>query len=177
MKFLRWYIDFVDGMNEKIGRAVIWLSTLLVLVVCFDVFTRYVIKRSSVAVQETEWHLFAFLFLIAAAFTLKHDRHVRVDVFYAKFSDRLKAWVNFLGSLLFLIPFTIVTIIASKDFVINSFLLNEESPDPGGLRARYILKAAIPVGFLLLLLQAFSLLFRSLLEILKKNDNNSEVSP
>lgn len=176
MKFLQWYIDFVDGVNEKVGRAVIWLSTLLVLIVCFDVFTRYALKRSSVAVQETEWHLFAFLFLIAAAFTLKHDRHVRVDVFYAKFSERLKAWVNFLGSLLFLIPFTIVTIIASKDFVLNSFLIGEESPDPGGLPARYILKAAIPVGFFLLLLQAFSLLFRSFLEILNKNEGNGEKS-
>lgn len=176
MKFLRWYIDFVDGVNEKIGRAVIWLSTLLVLIVCFDVFTRYALKRSSVAVQETEWHLFAFLFLIAAAFTLKHDRHVRVDVFYAKFSERLKAWVNFLGSLLFLIPFTIVTIIASKNFVLNSFLMGEESPDPGGLPARYILKAAIPVGFFLLLLQAFSLLFKSLLEILNKNGGEREES-
>lgn len=176
MKFLRWYIDFVDGVNEKIGRAVIWLSTLLALIVCFDVFTRYALKRSSVAVQETEWHLFAFLFLIAAAFTLKHDRHVRVDVFYAKFSERLKAWVNFLGSLLFLIPFTIVTIIASKNFVLNSFLMGEESPDPGGLPARYILKAAIPVGFFLLLLQAFSLLFKSLLEILNKNGGEREES-
>lgn len=174
MKFLQWYIGFVDGVNEKIGKAVIWLSTLLVLVVCFDVFTRYVLKKSSVAVQETEWHLFAFLFLIAAAFTLKHDRHVRVDVFYAKFSERLKAWVNFLGSLLFLIPFAIITIIASKAFVVNSFLMGEESPDPGGLPARYILKAAIPVSFFLLLLQAFSLLFKSLLEILNKNGNGGE---
>lgn len=174
MKFLQWYIRFVDGVNEKIGRAVIWLSTLLVLIVCFDVFTRYALKKSSVAVQETEWHLFAFLFLIAAAFTLKHDRHVRVDVFYAKFSGRLKAWVDFLGSLLFLVPFAIVTIIASKDFVINSFLIGEESPDPGGLPARYILKAAIPVGFFLLLLQAFSLLFKSLLKILNKNGSDGE---
>lgn len=174
MKFLQWYIGFVDGVNEKIGRAVIWLSTLLVLIVCFDVFTRYALKRSSVAVQETEWHLFAFLFLIAAAFTLKHDRHVRVDVFYAKFSGRLKAWVDFLGSLLFLVPFTIITIIASKDFVLNSFLMGEESPDPGGLPARYILKAAIPVGFSLLLLQAFSLLFKSLLAILNKNRGGGE---
>lgn len=169
MKFLQKFTLFVDALNEKIGRGVIWLSTLLVLVVCYDVFTRYALKKSSVAVQETEWHLFAFLFLVAAAFSLKHDRHVRVDVFYAGFSEKTKAWVDFLGSLFFLIPFCIVTIVASYNFVIQSFLMAETSPDPGGLPARYILKAAIPAGFFLLLLQAFSLAFRSLSKLSAKN--------
>jgi TRAP-type mannitol/chloroaromatic compound transport system permease small subunit len=164
----------VDTLNEKIGRGITWLSTFLVLVVCYDVFTRYVLKESSVAIQELEWHLFALLFLIAAAYTLKHDRHVRVDVFYAKFSVKLKAWINFLGSLVFLIPFTMVSILASQKFVINSFVIGEKSPDPGGLPARYILKAAIPAGFFLLLLQAFSLAFKSLLSLLNKDYSSRE---
>lgn len=168
MKFLQQYIRVVDGLNETIGRGVVWLSSVLVLVVCYDVFTRYALKTSSVAVQELEWHIFALLFLIAAAYSLKHDRHVRVDVFYLKFSERGKAWVDFLGSLVFLVPLCIIAILASQHFVLNSFRIGEISPDPGGLPARYLLKSAIPLGFFLLLLQALSLSFRSLLTLLGK---------
>ena len=91
MKFLRQYIKFVDSVNEKIGHAVSWLTTVMVLVVCYDVFTRYVLKSSSVAVQELEWHLFAMIFLLGAAFSLKHDQHVRVDVLYSRFSPKGQA--------------------------------------------------------------------------------------
>lgn len=174
MNFLQQYIRLVDGLNEIIGRGVIWLSSVLVLVVCYDVFTRYILKTSSVAVQELEWHLFALLFLIAAAYSLKHDRHVRVDVFYLKFSERGKAWVDFLGSLIFLVPFCIVTILASQHFVLNSFRIGETSPDPGGLPVRYLLKSAIPAGFFLLMLQALSLSFRSLLTLLGKPRKSGE---
>jgi TRAP-type mannitol/chloroaromatic compound transport system permease small subunit len=174
LKILQGYIRVVETLNEKIGQGITWLSTFLVLVVCYDVFTRYILKESSVAIQELEWHLFALLFLIAAAYTLKHDRHVRVDVFYSKFSERLKAWIDFLGSLVFLIPFTIVSILASQKFVINSFLVSEKSPDPGGLPARYILKAAIPIGFFLLLLQAFSLTFKSLLTLWERSSRGGK---
>ncbi|RMI08833.1 MAG: TRAP transporter small permease subunit [Calditrichaeota bacterium] len=173
MRFLRWYCDRIDRLNQRIGSGVAWLTTALVLVVCYDVFTRYLLRESSVAVQEMEWHLFAFIFLLGAAYTLKADRHVRVDVFYVRLSPRLQAWVNFLGSVLFLIPFSIMVILTSWDYVWNSFLIGEKSPDPGGLPARYILKAAIPVGFGLLLLQGMALAFRSLLTILEKSEPDS----
>ena len=166
MKFLRKFVTVVDNLNEKVGKGVSWLTAILVLVVCFDVFTRYVLNKSSIAVPEMEWHLFAVIFLIGAAYTLKHDRHVRVDVLYLKFSAKTKAWINLLGSLIFLIPLTIVVIISSKNFVLNSFRVNETSPDPGGLPARYLLKAAIPLAFLLLLLQGVSLAMKSLFKII-----------
>lgn len=174
MKFLQNYIRIIDRFNDKIGRAVAWLSTILVLVVCYDVFTRYLLRESSVAVQELEWHLFALLFLLAGAFTLKDDRHVRVDVFYARFSKRVQAGIDLFGSIIFLIPFAIVAILASKDFVINSFMAGEKSPDPGGLPARYILKAVIPLAFILLLLQGFSELFKSLLTLLNRTSDTEE---
>jgi TRAP-type mannitol/chloroaromatic compound transport system permease small subunit len=163
MKALRYYIRLIDKLNEKIGYIVSWLTTLLVLVVCYDVFTRYLLRKSSIAIQELEWHLFAVIFLLGAAYTLKQDRHVRVDVFYSKFSARGRAWVNLLGGLVFLVPFSILVIYTSSDFVINSFLIKETSPDPGGLPARYILKACIPIGFGLVLLQGISMIFRSIL--------------
>ncbi|MCP4404245.1 MAG: TRAP transporter small permease subunit [bacterium] len=138
----------------------------MVLVVCYDVFTRYVLKSSSVAVQEMEWHLFGMIFLLGAAFSLKHDQHVRVDVLYSRFSPKGQAWVNFLGGSLFLIPFSVLVIWASWNFVGNSYRMGETSPNPGGLPARYLLKACIPAGFFLLLLQVVSQTFKSLLTIL-----------
>jgi len=156
----------VDGLNERLGLAVSWLTTLLVVIVCYDVLTRYILKNSSVAVQELEWHVFSLLFLISAAYSLKHDKHVRVDVFYSRFSARKKAWVDFLGSLLFLIPFCCIVIWSSRAFVMNSFNVGETSPDPGGLPARWILKSTIPISFVLLLLQGLALAFRSLITIM-----------
>lgn len=112
-----------------------------------------------------EWHLFALIFLLGAAYTLKTENHVRVDVFYSKLSERGKAWVNLFGTLLFLIPFCLMLIYASKNFVINSFNIGETSPDPGGLPGRYILKSIIPIAFFLLLIQSISLMFKSILTI------------
>lgn len=165
LHFLRAYISFANRLNERIGVAVSWLTTTLVAVVCYDVFTRYLLKSSLVAVQELEWHLFALIFLIGAAYTLKHGKHVRVDVFYNRFSANKRAWVDFVGSLLFLIPFCLVAIWCSHAFVINAYVIGEGSPDPGGLPARFILKAAIPVGFFLLTLQGLALAFGSLVKI------------
>ncbi len=165
MNLLRAYVGLADRLNERIGVAVSWLTTVLVAVVCYDVFTRYLMKSSLVAIQELQWHLFAVIFLIGAAYTLKHGKHVRVDVFYNRFPAKTRAWVDFVGSLVFLLPFCLVAIWCSHTFVANAFLIGEGSPDPGGLPARFILKAAIPVGFLLLALQGLALASVSLLKI------------
>lgn len=174
MKTLLTIAAFIDKLNERIGIFSGWLTTALVLIVCYDVFTRYVLNSSSVAVQELEWHLFSVIFLFGAAYTLKYDRHVRVDVFYVNFSAKRKAWINFLGSLIFLIPFTILVIKTSQLFVLNSFTISEVSPDAGGLPARYILKACIPLGFFFLLLQGVSMAIHSFAKILATPE--SEVS-
>jgi len=165
MKYLIQYIQFTDWLNEKIGKGISWLTTILVLVVCYDVFTRYLLKESSVAVQELEWHFFAIIFFIAAAYTLNQDRHVRVDVFYQNFSERTKLYINLFGNILFLIPFSLLVIWASADFVSNSFIIMESSPDPGGLPFRFILKSIIPIGFFLILLQGVANTFRNFLSL------------
>ena len=161
MKLIRQIVHMIDSLNTRIGYAVSWLSTVLVLVVCYDVFTRYFLRKSSVGVQELEWHIFAVLFLLAAAYTLKVDNHVRVDVIYTQLSPRGKAWINMLGGLIFLIPFSILVIWASQGFISMSWAIQETSPDPGGLPYRYLLKAMIPVGFSLVLLQGIALILRS----------------
>ncbi len=168
MQFLKAYIRAIDALIEYSGRAVSWLALLLVLVVVYDVFTRYVLSASSVAVQELEWHIFSLLFLLAAAYTLKHNKHVRVDVFYTRMTGKKQALVNVIGGILFLVPFTLIVVFSSWSFVSSSFLILESSPDPGGLPYRYLLKAAIPVAFVLFLLQGVAEIFRSVLVIADK---------
>lgn len=162
MRILNFIVRFCDWINEIVGRTVSWLTLLMVLVVCYDVFTRYVLKSSMVAVQELEWHLFAILFLIAAGYTLKHDKHVRVDVIYAHLSHKKQAIIDLLGTILFLIPFSILIIKTAIPFIQYSFCVNETSPDPGGLPCRYLLKSCIVVGFSLVLLQGISMFFKKL---------------
>lgn len=164
--------NFIDGMNEVIGKGVSWLTTALVLVICYDVAARYLFNTSSAGIVELEWYLFSFIFLLGAAYALKYDKHVRVDVFYQNFSPKTQAWVNLIGTILFLIPFCYVTIITSFKFTGNAYAINEVSPDPGGLPARFIVKGAIPIGFLLLMLQAISLAFRSILTITEPSTDN-----
>jgi TRAP-type mannitol/chloroaromatic compound transport system permease small subunit len=171
MKLVNNYIRIVDTINEKVGYYTSWLSTLLVLVVVYDVITRYVFNKSSVAVQEFEWHLFAVLFLMSSAYTLLKDEHVRVDLFYSKFDKKKQAWIDMVGTVFLLLPFVFVVLFSSLNYVESSFLLNESSPDPGGLPMRYLLKAFIPLSFFLLILQGFSLFFKSLKIIVDKEKN------
>lgn len=165
MKLVDNYIRIVDKINKTVGKYTSWLSTILVLVVVFDVISRYVFNDSSVAIQEAEWHIFAILFLMGSAYTLLVDNHVRVDLFYSKFSAKKKAWIDLIGIILFFIPFVFAVFYTSINYVENSFLLSESSPDPGGLPMRYALKAIIPISFFLLLLQGISLLLKSFKEI------------
>ncbi len=149
MKIVRW----IENLNEAVGKAVSWLSAILVLIVCLDVIIRRFIGGQATWVMELEWHLFALIFLLGAAYTLKNDRHVRVDLFYANFSKRDKALVNLFGTLLFLLPWTAILIYFSFQYGKISWLVAEKSPDPGGLPARYVVKFCITLGFLLLFLQ------------------------
>lgn len=171
MRFLQIYIAISDRITEGVGRLISWLTAVLVLIICYDVMMRYLFNKSSIAIYELEWHVFALIFLLGAGYALKHDRHVRVDVLYTRFSEKGQAWVNLLGTLLFLLPLCWILLVEGWDFVVNSFRLLESSADAGGLPARYIIKAAIPAGFLLLTLQAFNLICRSLLIINRKPMN------
>ena len=164
-EFLKRASKVIDRVNEWIGVKISWLTSLLVLIICGDVVMRYFFNTSSAGVFELEWHIFAVIFLLGAAYTLKHDKHVRVDVSYSRFTEKQKAWVNLIGTLLFLLPFSVVVVYSSYKFVGNSFRLQESSPDPGGLPARFIIKSAITIGFALLLLQSISLFFKSIVTI------------
>lgn len=156
----------IDRSNEVVGRLVSWVTLLLVLVVFVDVFMRYLFRTSFVFVQEMEWHLFAFIFLIGAGYTLLHDGHVRVDIIYQRLSIKGRAWINLIGVIFFLIPGCYLVISTSWHFVSNSFSMLEGSPDPGGVPYRFIVKGTMTVGYALLLLQGISLGLHSLLQIM-----------
>lgn len=146
----------IHYLNERVGRAVSWLTTALMLLVVYDVVARYFFSETQAWIMELEWHLFGLIFLFGAGYAFKHDKHVRVDLFYAKFSPKDKAWVNFIGGLLFLLPWTAVMGYTCYEFAVLSFQAGEGSPDPGGLPARYLIKFAMAAGMCLLFLQGLA---------------------
>ncbi len=161
----------LEQFSECTGMLVSWLVLVMVLLVSYDVTMRYFFQSGSVALQEMEWHLFSLIFLIGAAYTLKHDDHVRLDLFYkSKFMDnRRRAWIDLFGSIFLLIPFCILIILSAWPFVYQSYIHLEGSPDPGGLPYRWILKASIPLGFTFLLLQGVSEIVKNLNTVLGKD--------
>ena len=161
MKIINLVIRWIDTLNQWVGNFVSWTAALVVVVVFVDVVMRYAFKTSFVFTQELEWHLFAFIFLMGAGYTLLKDGHVRVDIFYQRLTPRGKAWINLIGVLLFLIPGSYLIIATSLKWVYNAWAVMEGSPDPGGIPYRWVLKACVPAGFTLILLQGISLGLKS----------------
>ena len=163
-------INAIDTLNEAIGRAASWLVLAMVLLICYDVGMRYFFHQGSVALQELEWHLFALIFLLGSAFTLKYDNHVRVDILYQSqyLSNEHRALINIFGILFFLLPFCVLVLITTWPFVENAYYYLEGSPDPGGLPYRYLLKGSILVAFTLLILQGLAELLRNYLILAKQ---------
>lgn len=148
----------LDRLSHGAGRVVPWLTLVMVLVGAYNTVVRYLdpyfdSHLSSNAYLELQWYLFSLLFLLGGAWTLQRDRHVRVDVLYTQWSQRTRTWIDLAGTVLFLIPFTLVGIYVCWRPVLASWAVREGSPDPGGL-PRYPIKTVILVGFALLLLQA-----------------------
>jgi len=161
LKLSRW----IDRLNDIIGSGVYWLCFVMVLVAAFNSIVRYGgrftgFDWSSNAYLEAQWYLFSIVFLLGAAYTLRHDGHVRVDVIFGRLSAKRQAWIDLAGTVLFLIPFCALMIWVSIPMVTDSWSVMEMSPDPGGL-PRYPIKTLIPSAFFLLLLQAISMIIRS----------------
>lgn len=154
----------IDRMTGAVGTAVAWLTLVMVLVGAFNAVGRYLgrfigVNLSSNAYLELQWYLFSVIFLLGAAYALREDAHVRVDVFFGRATARTQSLINLAGTLLFLIPFSAFVIWVSNPVIRASWQIREGSPDPGGL-PRYPLKALIVVCFGLLLLQAVSELIK-----------------
>ncbi len=162
-------ISVIESIVRYFGKIVSWLVVGLVILVVYDVITRYLFNFSKNWVMELEWHFFALIFLLGIGYTLQADKHVRVDVFYTNFSEQGKAWVNLIGSLFLLIPWTLILMLNANKYAYHAWKIGEGSTNPGGLPARYVIKYAIVMGMFLLLLQGLSMILKSIMIILQKN--------
>ena len=164
-------ISIIDTFTEYTGKFISIFVIILVLLVGYDVSMRYLFNSGSIAIQELEWHLFSIILLLGSAYTLKHDEHVRLDIFYSSklINDKVRIWFDVLGTLLILLPFCLLIIVSAWPFVTQAYIHNEISPDPGGLPARWLIKAAIPLGFFFLLIQGIAEVLKKLLIALDKD--------
>ena len=156
----------IDQLNLAIGRLVYWLVLLMVGLGAYNAIVRYLDRYTGLGLSsnfylELQWYLFSLIFLLGAAYALQRDAHVRVDVFFGRLSSRGRAWINLLGTVLFLLPFCGLMLWVSWGWVVNSWVVREVSPDPDGL-PRYPLKAMLPVAFVLLALQGCSFLIHQI---------------
>lgn len=150
----------IDTFISRVGRglSLIWLVLLAVIVI--NVLLRYAFNEGRIELEELQWHLYSTGFLLGLCFAYQADAHIRVDLLHERLQDRHKAWIELYGIVLFLLPFIMLVLIYSVPFVSSSFALAEESPSPGGLPWRWLIKAALPAGFVLLLLATLSRLLR-----------------
>lgn len=160
MRLLRRLASAVDSLNDLIGSAIRWLVLIMVLIAAGSAVVRYLsrglgLSLNLVPATEVQWYLFSAVFLLGAAYALRHGVHVRVDVLYERLHPRTQACIDLVGTLLFLVPFTVMMLWVSFPAVRSSWEIREMSPDPGGL-PRYPIKALILVAFGLLLLQSLS---------------------
>jgi TRAP-type mannitol/chloroaromatic compound transport system permease small subunit len=151
----------IDALTERIGKIVIWLVLLTTLISAGNALARWLLGESSNAWLEIQWYLFGAMFLLTAGYTLKHNGHVRIDLFYGRFSAKGQAVIDLIGGLLFLLPMAgLLTWLAWPMFV-DAWTTQEMSPDAGGL-ARWPVKLLLPMGFGLLALQGMAEIIKCL---------------
>jgi TRAP-type mannitol/chloroaromatic compound transport system permease small subunit len=153
---------FFDRFSNLMGWIAGVLNLLMLVNVFYDAITRYLFNTGSIALQEMEWHLFAMVFLFGMAYCLKEDGHVRVDLLYDHFPPRWKAVVNIGGTLLLLLPLSMLIIEGSLWYVKEAYTIGEISGDPGGLGQRWLIKAVIPASFVFLIISSIGFMVRNL---------------
>lgn len=159
MSFLLYLSRLIDSVNERIGGVISWALLASVLICSGNAVVRYLFNTSSNAWLEIQWYLFSAIFLLASAYTLKRNEHVRIDVITGRLSRRTQAWIDVFGFLLFLLPMTLVILYYATPYAWLSIQNQEVSSNAGGLIV-WPAKLLIPAGFLLLTLQGFSELIK-----------------
>jgi TRAP-type mannitol/chloroaromatic compound transport system permease small subunit len=154
-------LNTLDKFSEISGRLLAWSSLLMMLMLCAVVVLRYGFSIGATALQESVTYLHGSIFMLGAAYTLKHDGHVRVDIFYRNYSPRAQAWINSLGAIIFVLPLCAYIFLISWDFVLQSWQIGEISTEPGGIPAVFLLKTLIPLMAVNLGLQALAEIIRN----------------
>jgi len=151
----------LDAFVKGVGDVVSWLWVVLVLVIVVNVTSRYAFSQGFIVFEEIQWHLYAVAWLVGLSYAVQNDGHIRIDIFHERFKPRTKAWIDFLGVLFFLIPYTFVVLRYSPEWIGYSFQPDENSDAPGGLPYRWIIKSTLFLAYLLLLIAAISRLLRA----------------
>lgn len=155
-------INKMESITEFNGKVAMWAALALIALVLYDTLARYLFSSGSIALQELEWHIHDVLFLLGISYALKHNAHVRVDLFYEKYSEKLKAWINIIGVVFLIIPFSVFIFYTGMEFAQDAYSYSEMSPNPGGLGYRFVIKSVISIAFALVILQAVSELLKSI---------------
>ncbi len=161
MQGLLKFAALIDGINERVGKAATWLVLIVVVISAGNAVMRYGINWSSNGLLEIQWYMFSGIFLLCAGYVFLKNEHIRIDVVAGRFSARTQNWIDVFGILVFLLPMALLTMYLSWPVFMNAWHTGEGSPNPGGL-IRWPVRLLMPVGFLLLTLQAFSELVKRL---------------
>lgn len=153
----------IEAVIDVIGRVASWVTLSIIVLMTCNVILRYTMNIGAVWAQELEWHLLGVLVMFGMSYTLLKDGHVRVDIFYARFSPRGQRFVNVLTYLLQIVVCTVLIWLSLK-YVEQSYSIGEISSDPGGLPFRWAIKGLLPFGFFLVLLQSIAALLRICLQ-------------
>lgn len=167
MSALHSTVRLIDSFTERSGRLLAWLVLAMAAVTSLIVIMRYGFNVGSIMAQEAVIYMHGCLFMLAAAYTLKNDAHVRVDIFYRSFGKRGTAWVNSLGAIVFLMPLCLFILFSSWDYVTESWAVRETSPEPGGIPAVFLLKTLMPLMAANLFLQALAEALRHALTLMQ----------
>ena len=159
MNFLLQVSRLIDGLSERVGRATIWLVLIVVIISAGNAVSRFTFILSSNAMLEIQWYLFSAVFLFSAAYVLKKNEHIRIDVVTGRLSERAQNWIDVFGLIVFLLPMAFLIAYLSWPVFMNAWNTGEVSPNPGGL-IRWPVRLMMPIGFALLILQGFSELIK-----------------
>ncbi len=155
-------VFLIDSFTERFGRLLAYLIPLMMLGTATVVIMRYGFGQGMTALQESVNYLHGTVFMLGAAYTLKHGGHVRVDIFYQRYSNRSKAWIDSIGCIVFLLPLCGLILITSWEFAGNAWAIRETSVEPGGLPFVYLLKSLLPLMAINLALQGIAELLRNI---------------
>jgi len=164
----------ISQISEWIGKTIAWLTLGMVLVTFIVVVMRYVFNEGSIALQESVIYMHAIVFMLGAAYTLNHDGHVRVDIFYGRMSLRKKAMTNLFGNIFFLIPVCGFILWSSWEYVLDAWEIKESSREAGGLPWVYLLKTSIIFMGCLLILQSIANILSNIADIFSKQDTSQQ---
>jgi len=171
LNWLAYITNTIDRFTDNIGKVISWFTLVMVLFTFLIVVLRYGFNLGWIAMQESVLYLHGTVFMLGAAYTLKADGHVRVDIFYQKFSIRGKALVNLIGTLFLLLPVCIFIFYISVDYVTTAWRIMEKSSEAGGLPFVYLSKSLLLLMAITMSLQGIAEICRNLQTLLSNNES------